>query len=196
MKVKGKSIIIENFEDAWNVALAADDYDECEIGTNPDLYAALLAEVAPSRWSSGDYRACFANKLIEKYFNRIAAEQNNFDLLFVDFSTGVEKSPDRWIKYPHTYRKDWSDSRPVDYLRVLRHVISVGFSNFKFVFKEDHELVSQVCVIENKNDKKFTIERVVDPRLFDGLVQWVKEQEIKLNKKSTTQQADEFIANM
>lgn len=190
MKVHDKVITIESFGEARDIAYAPISADY-RIGSCRVVYAARRAGIMYDDVS--DYSVNFLKPEIEEYFSKLIDFEVNHKLSYVDFQNGQEITTRSWWPRQCILRSTWHDSRPRDYLRVVRHVIQHGLAKFKFHIYDDYTSVSEACVIENRKGVKFTILRTVDPNLFDGLIEWINDQQIQTSKVSTAEQADAFI---
>lgn len=192
MKIDINVITITSFKEARMIAYAPLNSDY-RLGCFPSMYAARLAGIPESKCE--DFNIEFSVETIAEYFDSMIACEGNHKLANVDFTTGMEQDVSWWgCGVNCISREQWSDPRPIEYLRVVKHVIETGYDSFEFEFFEDHRAVTEACKITKKRGgMPFIIARILDPNMYDGIVDYVEEQEEEKQRKLTATTADAFI---
>ena len=194
MKIDGQVILLTSFRDARLVAYAPIEYEH-PMGSSPGRYAARLAGVPERRCD--DFTIDVNQEVISRYFQLLIDHETHHQLANIDFNLGRELDVSWWGSGAHCIaRQDWSDSRPLDYLHVLQHIIDLGYEAFEFEFFDDHYRLTESCkVIKKSSQTPFVIERIIDPNLFDGLVSHLETLEQLKNRTLTACTALDFIAS-
>lgn len=194
MKIDNNTITITSFREAREVAYAPVQGDY-KMGSFPGSYAAELAGIPERR--QDDFAAQFDNPVIADYFKLLIECQTHHKLANVDFATGQEMDHSWWGQGEYCVsRQDWEDSRPLEYLLVVRFILRSGFEAFEFEFFDDYDSITEaVKIVKKEGGLPFIIERLVDPNIFDGLVEYVASQELAKRRRKTAITAEAFITS-
>lgn len=192
MKVDKNTITITSFAEARAVAYAPIDSD-CRMGWLPGFYAAGIAGIPEHR--RDDCNISFLNDTIGDYFQVLIDNQHNHKLASINMTTGTEKDSSWWgYGADCISRYDWDDSRPYEYLRVIRYILEQGYDSFDIEFYDDYDNITEMCKITKKGKAvSFFIERTVDPNAYDAVYNWVQEKERERRQLITATSADAFI---
>ena len=195
MKIIGNTILLESFKEAREVAYLPVDYEH-PLGSLPAYYAVVLAYIVEEKRDS--YVIAFASEKISEYFKRLPLLEKNHKLANFDFHT-KEELERSWMGYGDNCipRAKWHTTIPLNYLKVIQHILTVGVEHFTFKFYDDEDRLTEACIITSDNShdygRSFTIDRVIDPNLFDGLVKFLR-RKTRVNEESVEQAARSFIS--
>lgn len=177
-------IVIETMKDA-NKIFYAPIQSDLEPGCRFEHYSAMHF-FGSDYDSSVRYIVKFNNIYLENYWENMEKSLPYRKLVTFNFDTGQNGDRSWWGYDENCILRENSTEEIKAYNKVAKKISKFGYYHFTFKVYEDIERCTRTILVTDKSTKQsFNIDDIVDPNLYDDLLNWInlcddKEKEINI----------------
>lgn len=184
MKIRDNGIIIETFDEAYEIFYGPSCWDMAPGGIKCSWYAAYhMAKMSESKAALAHLE--FATPKINEYWlslvkcNKSTPWYNSFD-----FNLGVEC-------------QNGNDNRPKDniYLKAAKYISVIGIDKFLISNKESFKSRQIIFTKKSYTTKSFIFEDIVDPSMYESAKALIDEIELINYRLDSQLMLDDFISD-